>query len=201
LQRPAYATSSRRHGHRRLGALRRLLQCVEFAGFPISYRVGVTMTTSLYLFSVPLFLRHLAILTTLLESAERQAKDRSIDPEALITARLFPDMFPLAKQVRAACDTARRAAARLSGEAGRLARHGQDVRGFVQAYPRYCGAFAKILTRWLCGFRRPKGQIVHRSKCCNDNDAAISHSVCATELLLSRHDRLRHPSTQRFRSW
>jgi hypothetical protein len=74
------------------------------------------MTTSLYLFSVPLFLRHLAILTTLLESAERQAKDRGIDPEALITARLFPDMFPLAKQVRAACDTARRAAARLSGE-------------------------------------------------------------------------------------
>jgi uncharacterized protein len=50
------------------------------------------MTTSLYLFSVPLFLRHLAILTTLLESAERQAKDRGIDPEA------------------------RRAAARLSGE-------------------------------------------------------------------------------------
>jgi len=74
------------------------------------------MTTSLYLFSVPVFRRHLAILAKLLESAERQAKDRGIDPEALITARLFPDMFPLAKQVRAACDTARRAAARISGK-------------------------------------------------------------------------------------
>ena len=74
------------------------------------------MTTALFQFSVPEFLRHLAILTRLLESAERQAKDRGIDPGALITARLFPDMFSLAKQVRAACDTAKRAAARLSGE-------------------------------------------------------------------------------------
>ena len=63
------------------------------------------MTNAIFEFSVPVFERHLKILAKLLETAETHAKDRKIESAALIFARLFPDMFALAAQVRAACDT------------------------------------------------------------------------------------------------
>jgi hypothetical protein len=73
------------------------------------------MTNAIFEFSVPVFERHLKILAKLLETAETHAKDRKIEAAALIFARLFPDMFSLAAQVRAACDTAKRSTARLIG--------------------------------------------------------------------------------------
>jgi hypothetical protein len=54
-------------------------------------------------------------LSALLEKAEAHCAARKIDPAALTSARLFPDMFPLARQVQIACDTAKGAAARLAG--------------------------------------------------------------------------------------
>src|SRR6267378_3579909 len=59
------------------------------------------MTNAIFEFSVPVFERHLKILAKLLETAETHAKDRKFEPAALIFARLFPDMFALAAQVRA----------------------------------------------------------------------------------------------------
>ncbi len=73
------------------------------------------MPNAIYEFSVPVFERHLEILAKLLEIAETHAKDRKIEPATLIFARLFPDMFTLAGQIRAACDTAKRSTARLIG--------------------------------------------------------------------------------------
>jgi uncharacterized protein len=73
------------------------------------------MANAIFELSVPLFERHLRILGKLLERAEMYAKDRGIEPAALISARLFPDMFPLSGQVRAACDTAKRSTARVIG--------------------------------------------------------------------------------------
>src|SRR5262249_13795972 len=43
------------------------------------------------------------------------AGNRKIDPNVLLNTRLFPDMFPLSRQVQLACDFAKGAAARLSG--------------------------------------------------------------------------------------
>jgi uncharacterized protein len=73
------------------------------------------MANAIYEFSVPVFDRHLKILDGLLEMAETHAKDRQIEPAALVLARLFPDMFTLAGQVRSACETAKRSTARLVG--------------------------------------------------------------------------------------
>jgi hypothetical protein len=73
------------------------------------------MASEIYEFSVPVFQRHLKILDGLLEIAEKHAKTQQIDPATLLLARLFPDMFTLSGQVRAACDTAKRSAARLVG--------------------------------------------------------------------------------------
>ena len=73
------------------------------------------MTLSLHTASVPVFQQLLGSLDQLLAKAEAHAAERKIDPDALLQARLFPDMFPLAKQVQIACDFARGVSARLAG--------------------------------------------------------------------------------------
>lgn len=70
---------------------------------------------SLYSQSVPAFLRTLDALSKILDKAEAHVAAKNIDPAALLTARLFPDMFPLTRQIQLACDFAAKAAARLVG--------------------------------------------------------------------------------------
>lgn len=72
------------------------------------------MTVSLYTASVPVFQQMLGSLADLLAKAQNHATDRKIEPAALLQARLFPDMFPLARQVQIACDFARGVSARLA---------------------------------------------------------------------------------------
>lgn len=50
-----------------------------------------------------------------LGKAEEHAKAHSSDPTALLQARLAPDMFPLVRQVQAACDGVKAFAARCAG--------------------------------------------------------------------------------------
>lgn len=72
-------------------------------------------TISMYQASVPLFVRTLTNLKAILEKAARYAESRKIDQAALLKARLFPDMFDLARQVQIATDFARGTPARLAG--------------------------------------------------------------------------------------
>src|SRR5258708_8848889 len=73
------------------------------------------MLNDLYAFFVPVFLRGHAVLSELLRKGEAHARGYKIRPSVLLTARLFPDMLSLTGQVQAACDTAKRATARLVG--------------------------------------------------------------------------------------
>ena len=73
------------------------------------------MTLSMHAASVPVFKQMLASLADVLSKAEAHATDRRIDPNALLHARLFPDMFPLVRQVQIACDFAKSVPARLAG--------------------------------------------------------------------------------------
>jgi hypothetical protein len=66
--------------------------------------------------SVLVYDRFLAALSGLLTKAEAHCTARNIKPEAMLTFRLFPDMFPFIRQVQLSCDFAARAAARLAGE-------------------------------------------------------------------------------------
>jgi uncharacterized protein len=50
-----------------------------------------------------------------LGQASAHAAAKSIEPEAFLQARLYPDMFPLLKQVQIATDFARGISARLAG--------------------------------------------------------------------------------------
>jgi len=73
------------------------------------------MTLSMYQASVPVFLRTLAALSGVLDKAAAHATQRKIDQAVLLNTRLFPDMFPLVRQVQLTADFAKGATARLAG--------------------------------------------------------------------------------------
>jgi hypothetical protein len=73
------------------------------------------MSISMYLASVPPILHTLTNLRAILEKAASHAETKKIDPSVLVNARLYPDMFPLSRQVQIATDNAKGAASRLAG--------------------------------------------------------------------------------------
>ncbi len=73
------------------------------------------MTISMYQLSVPVFVHGLTNLSAILKKAEAQATAKSIDPSVLINSRLYPDMFPLSRQVQIASDIVKGGVARLAG--------------------------------------------------------------------------------------
>lgn len=73
------------------------------------------MTSPMYTRSVPVFTQMLTALKSILQQADAHATAKSIAPDALLQARLFPDMFPLLQQVQIAADFARGISARLAG--------------------------------------------------------------------------------------
>jgi len=73
------------------------------------------MTISLYQASVPAFVRALNNLAAILEKGAAHAQARKIDESVLLNSRLYPDMFPLVRQVQIATDTVRSGAGRLAG--------------------------------------------------------------------------------------
>jgi hypothetical protein len=62
------------------------------------------MTISMYNASVPVFKQMLTALSEVLAKAEAHVAEKNIEPNALLQARLFPDMFPLVRQVQIAAD-------------------------------------------------------------------------------------------------
>jgi hypothetical protein len=74
------------------------------------------MPVSLYQVSVPIFMQHLAALDAMLDKAAAHAEAKKFDAAVLLNTRLFPDMFPLVRQVRACTDHAISASGRLSGK-------------------------------------------------------------------------------------
>ena len=74
------------------------------------------MSVSMYTVSIPVFIQHLNGLNTVLIKAASWAAARKMNETDLLNMGLSPDMFNLARQVRAATDHAMNAAARLSGK-------------------------------------------------------------------------------------
>jgi hypothetical protein len=71
----------------------------------------------MYTHTVPVFKQMLLALKANLGKADTHLAGKSIDPDALLQARLYLDMFPLVKQVQIAADFARGISARLAGVA------------------------------------------------------------------------------------
>lgn len=73
------------------------------------------MTISMYQASVPVFSQMMGNLVVILEKAAAHAEANKIDSAVLVQARLYPDMFPMARQVMIATDNAKGCIARLAG--------------------------------------------------------------------------------------
>lgn len=65
--------------------------------------------------SLPVLAHTLKALSAILKKGANHAKAKNIDPQVLLQSRLFPDMFPLVRQVQIATDMSKGGAARLAG--------------------------------------------------------------------------------------
>lgn len=65
--------------------------------------------------SIPVLIHFLKGLSAILKRAEDHCEAKKIDPDALLTARLFPDMFTFTRQVLLVTDFAKGMGARLAG--------------------------------------------------------------------------------------
>ena len=74
------------------------------------------MSISMYQASIPALNGVLANLSKILEKAEAHAAEKKIDPAIFVQARLYPNMYPLARQVQIATDVAKGCGARLAGQ-------------------------------------------------------------------------------------
>jgi hypothetical protein len=72
------------------------------------------MSLAMHAASVPVFRQLLLALADVLAKGSTYAEERKIEPDALLQSRLFPDMFPLARQVQIAADFAKSVCARLA---------------------------------------------------------------------------------------
>ena len=73
------------------------------------------MPMSMYRASVPVFQQMLPCLSGILDKTLAHAAAKKIDPQVFFEARLYPDMFPLNRQIQIATDFAKGACARLAG--------------------------------------------------------------------------------------
>jgi uncharacterized protein len=73
------------------------------------------MTISMYQASVPAFTRMLTQLKVIVDKAAATAAAKKVDESVYLTARLYPDMLPMGRQIHIACDFAKGGCARLAG--------------------------------------------------------------------------------------
>jgi uncharacterized protein len=71
---------------------------------------------SIYTIAIETFVPMLRSLSNLLDKGAEHARASKSDSNALVNARLAPDMYTLAQQVQLACDHAKDSTARLRGE-------------------------------------------------------------------------------------
>ena len=74
------------------------------------------MPVSMHTVAIPSFLTTLGALSKIIDKAAAHCQAKKIDPTALLTMRLAPDMFPFTKQVQLTCDFAKNTIGRLTGE-------------------------------------------------------------------------------------
>jgi hypothetical protein len=70
---------------------------------------------AIYDATIPPLKRALTSLSAVLKKGEDYADAKKIEHSVLLNARLFPDMYPLTRQVQIATDMSKGAAARLAG--------------------------------------------------------------------------------------
>ena len=95
------------------------------------------MPITLYDLTVPVFLRGLTTLDSLLEKGRTHAEAAGTDATELLRSRLAPDMLTLIGQIQRACDTAKFAAVRIGGVENRS--FPDEETSFAELHARIAG--------------------------------------------------------------
>jgi hypothetical protein len=82
---------------------------------------------SFYDATVPLFIQMLTALTGIINKAEVHCQAKGIQPDVLLSARLYPDMLPFTKQVQLACDFAVKSSAACACGGADGCRHREEL--------------------------------------------------------------------------
>ena len=103
------------------------------------------MSLSLYQAHIPLMLQMLGSLAGMCDKAAAHCADRKIDPQALLTARLFPNMYALQKQIQVSTDWVRTTASMLSGVEAQKPPH--EEKSFDELRARIAATVAFV--KWI----------------------------------------------------
>ena len=102
--------------------------------------------------------RGLTVLTGLIEKATTHAETHKIEAQALLSARLYPDMLPLSRQVQIASDHAERGTSRLLGL--EPPRHDDTEQSFAELQQRIASAAAFVASHGREVFAGREEQII-----------------------------------------
>jgi hypothetical protein len=102
------------------------------------------MPLSMHQASVTLFTRTLTALDAILDKAAAHAEAKKIEPDALLTARLSPNMFTFTKQVQLATDFAKGPVSRLAGID--IPKYADEEKTFAELKVRIAKTIAYIKT-------------------------------------------------------
>lgn len=155
------------------------------------------MSFTIYQASAPVFIRGLKGLITVLDKAAAHVAAKKIDPQALLQARLFPDMFPLVRQVQIAADFAKGAAGRLAG--AELPAYADDETSFDELMARLRktiafiegldpAAFAGAEDRDITLVRRGETSVHKGATYLLDQALPNFYFHCATAYAILRHN-------------
>jgi hypothetical protein len=100
------------------------------------------MNISMHQASAPRFANMLRNLSAVIDKAAAHCAEKKIDPAVLTGCRLYPDMFPFARQVQIACDNAKGAVARLAGL--EVPKHEDSEQGFDELKARIAKTIAFV---------------------------------------------------------
>jgi len=98
------------------------------------------MSLSLHQACIPLMLQMLGSLAGMCDKAAAHCAEKKIDPQALLTARLYPNMYTFQKQVQVSTDWARNNASMLAGVDAQKAPH--DEKSFDELRARIASTVA-----------------------------------------------------------
>jgi uncharacterized protein len=88
----------------------------------------------MYATSIPYLLQNLKGLAAVLKKAEAFCDARKLDKAVVLSSRIYPDMFPLMRQVMLVTDFTKGAAARLAGV--EVPSYADDEKTFEELYAR-----------------------------------------------------------------
>ncbi len=131
-----------------------------------------------YNLAVRQFERSLKTMDAVLDKAIKHAEARKFDPSTFCTMRLFPDMLPLLAQIRIACDTAKAAAANLSGK--EAPRHEDNETTLAELRGRIARCLAYLETVTAADFERTTPQTLVKLQ------SPAGKALTADEYLFSR---------------